>query len=438
VLGVAAFNRLARDLVESSLPLVWVRGEISNFTLAASGHCYFSLKDAGAQVRCVLFRHRARLLDWRPGNGLQVEVRATATIYEARGEFQLTVETMRRAGLGALYEAFERLKAKLEAEGLFDPAAKRSLPSHPTVIGVVTSSAGAALRDVVTVLRRRMPAIEVVVYPTLVQGAGAPAAIVAALQAASARAEVDVLLVCRGGGSIEDLWAFNDEAVARAIRACPMPVVSGVGHETDFTIADFVADLRAPTPSAAAEAASPDGPLLMRHLRGLGERASRATWRSLERQMQRIDYLGRRLVDPRERLEARRRQLELLASRLQAAFDRTVDARRWRLAQARRRLSQAAPDLAARMHRVEQVRLALETATGRSFDALTARLGRLEARLVALDPHAVLGRGYAIATTVDGNIVRDAAGLRPGDEVAITFSRGRAQARVEHVLGDDD
>jgi exodeoxyribonuclease VII large subunit len=438
VLGVSAFNRLARDLVESSLPLMWVRGEVSNFTCAASGHCYFSLKDAGAQVRCVFFRHRARLLDWRMENGLQVEVRATATIYEARGEFQLTVETARRAGLGALFEAFERLKAKLGQEGLFDAERKRPLPPFPETIGVVTSTAGAALRDVLTVLARRMPAIRVVVYPTLVQGASAPASIAAAIGAASARAEIDALIVCRGGGSIEDLWAFNDEAVARAIHACSVPVVSGVGHETDFTIADFVADLRAPTPSAAAEAVSADGPRILRHLQGLGERASRATWQALERHMQRLDYLARRLVDPRERIVARARHVELMAARLQAAFDRLVDSRRWALSATGRRLGDAAPDIAALERRVEQSRRALVTAAGRHLDAHAARLGRLEARLGALDPHAVLERGYAIATAVDGGIVRDAAALAEGDRLTITFARGRAGARVERVEPDGD
>ena len=257
ILRVSALNRSVRDLLEHRLPLAWVAGEVSNFVQARSGHLYFSLKDSAAQVRCVMFRSRGMLLDWQPRDGMQVEVRALVTLYEPRGDFQLNVEFMRPAGLGALYEAFLRLRDKLEREGLFDPSAKRPLPAHPRAIGVITSRAAAALRDVLTTLRRRNPSIPVVVYPTAVQGEGAPAEIVAALAAAGRRGECDVLILCRGGGSIEDLWAFNDERVARAVRASPIPVVAGVGHETDFTIADFAADVRAPTPTAAAELVSP-------------------------------------------------------------------------------------------------------------------------------------------------------------------------------------
>jgi exodeoxyribonuclease VII large subunit len=245
VIGVAELNRLAKELIERQLPLMWVAGEISNFMRAASGHCYFSLKDAQAQVRCVMFRHKAQLHDWKPENGMQIEVRATPSFYEARGEFQLNVEAMRRAGLGALYAAFEQLKARLSAEGLFAEERKQVLPRFPRAIGIVTSPHAAALRDVLTTLKRRMPAIPVIIYPTPVQGEGAAAKIAAALATADARAECDVLILCRGGGSIEDLWAFNEDVVARAIDACNLPVICGVGHETDFTIADFVADVRA-------------------------------------------------------------------------------------------------------------------------------------------------------------------------------------------------
>src|SRR5688572_17380583 len=257
ILSVADLNRLAREIVERHLPLSWVAGEISNFKRYDSGHCYFTLKDETAQVDCVMFRTKAMLLPWKPENGMQVEVRAYATLYEARGRFQLTVEVMRRSGLGALYEAFERLKAKLEREGLFDPARKRVLPRFPRMIGVVTSPQAAALRDVLTTLERRSPGVPVIVYPTPVQGEGAGSRIADAVTKAANRAECDVLIVCRGGGSIEDLWAYNDEALARAIAASAIPVVSGVGHETDFTIADFVADVRAPTPTAAAQLVSP-------------------------------------------------------------------------------------------------------------------------------------------------------------------------------------
>src|SRR5688572_2027226 len=258
VLSVAALNRLAREALERNLPLCWVAGEVSNFKRYDSGHCYFTLKDETAQVDCVMFRNKAMLLGWQPENGMQVEVRACPSLYEGRGKFQLNVEAMRRAGLGALFEAFERLKTKLGSEGLFDAQRKRPLPLFPRVIGIVTSPRAAALRDVLTILKGRMPALPVIVYPTPVQGEGAAARIATALRTAARRAECDVLIVCRGGGSIEDLWAYNDEALARVIAASPIPIVSGVGHETDFTIADFVADVRAPTPTAAAQLASAD------------------------------------------------------------------------------------------------------------------------------------------------------------------------------------
>ena len=255
---VSELNRRVRELVEGALPLMWVAGEISNFTRAASGHCYFVLKDERAQVRCVFFRHKAARLDFEPENGAQVEVCALPTVYEARGEFQLGVETMRRAGLGALYEAFERLRKKLAEEGLFDIERKRELPPFPRAVGIVTSTAAAALRDVLTTLRRRMPSIPVVIYPAPVQGEGAGNKLAAAVRTASARAEVDVLIVCRGGGSMEDLWEFNSEALVREVARCSVPVVCGVGHETDFTLVDFAADVRAPTPTAAAALAVPD------------------------------------------------------------------------------------------------------------------------------------------------------------------------------------
>src|SRR5215831_13386333 len=301
VLSVSALNRSVRDLLEHRFPLVWVGGEISNLVQARSGHLYFSLKDDLAQVRCVMFRSRGFALEWQPRDGIQVEVRAVLTLYEARGDFQLNVEFMRSAGLGALYEAFVRLRDKLEREGLFASALKRPLPAYPRTIGIVTSPAAAALRDVLTTLRRRNPSIPIIVYPTLVQGDGAPPEIVAALATAGRRAECDVLILCRGGGSIEDLWAFNDEGVARALRACPIPVVVGVGHETDFTIADFAADVRAPTPTAAAELVSPSRAELAERVAECVRCLTREAARQIEYAMQALDALGRRLLHPAAR-----------------------------------------------------------------------------------------------------------------------------------------
>ncbi|MDP2706636.1 MAG: exodeoxyribonuclease VII large subunit, partial [Burkholderiales bacterium] len=368
VISVAELNRLAKELIEQNLPLMWVAGEISNFTRAASGHCYFSLKDAQAQVRCVMFRHRMQLQDWKPENGMQVEVRACPSFYEQRGEFQLNVEAMRRSGLGALYEAFEKLKARLQAEGLFDAAAKQPLPRFPRAIGVVTSLQAAALRDVLTTLRRRMAAIPVIVYPTPVQGAGAGAQIAAAIGGADARAECDVLIVCRGGGSIEDLWAFNEEVVARAIHACRLPVVSGVGHETDFTIADFVADARAPTPTAAAQMASPDRDDLRQDLSHLYQRLTRVTERALERRMQRLDVLARRLTHPGERIANQFAQLGHLASRLRSAWQMTSGNSEWRLRELYLQLLARRPDFAALATRQQTLAQRLASAAAHRVD----------------------------------------------------------------------
>src|SRR5262245_59951081 len=281
ILSVTELLRSVRDTLERRFPLAWVRGELSNLSRAPSGHCYFTLKVGTAQVDCVMFRSRAATLDWEPREGMQVEVRALPTLYEPRGRFQLTVEGMRRAGLGPLYERFLRLKEKLGAEGLFDERLKRELPPFPRAIGVITSLAAAALRDVLTTLARRNPAIEVIVYPVPVQGDGAAERIATMLKRAARRAECDVLLLVRGGGSIEDLWPFNEEAVARAIRACPIPVVAGVGHETDFTIADFAADRRAPTPTAAAELASDSRARLLGRVAECGRCVSREVRRRL-------------------------------------------------------------------------------------------------------------------------------------------------------------
>jgi exodeoxyribonuclease VII large subunit len=433
IIGVAALNRLARDLLEHALPLMWVRGEISNFTCAPSGHCYFTLKEAGAQVRCAMFRSRARLLDWQPQNGMQVEVRALVTLFEPRGEFQLNVEALRRAGLGALYEAFERLKSRLAGEGLFDAERKRPLPEFPRAIGIVTSPRAAGLRDVLSILARRMPCVPVIVYPTPVQGAGAGAYIAEAIGAASRRAECDVLIVCRGGGSIEDLWAFNDEIVARAIHDCAIPVITGIGHETDFTIADFVADCRAPTPSAAAETATADARALLARLAQTRQRLRRALVRRFERMGQALDYLGRRLVDPRERLKADARHLQQLAARLVACATRVIASTRWSIGDLERRIAHARPDPAGQGGLLQQMALRLAAARSHDMQARGGRLTALAARLQALNPEAVLERGYAIAMDRSGRIVRDASSLSLGDVLAVRLARGEVEGEVKAV-----
>jgi len=432
-MSVSALNRLARDLLERALPLMWIRGEISNFTCAASGHCYFTLKDAGAQVRCAMFRSRARLMNWQLQNGMQVEVRAVVTLFEARGEFQLSVESVRRAGTGSLHEAFERLKAKLGAEGLFDPERKRALPAHPRAIGIVTSPKAAALRDVLSILRRRMPAIPIVVYPTPVQGDGAGQAIADAVGMASARAECDVLVLCRGGGSIEDLWAFNEEVVARALAACALPVVSGVGHETDFTIADFVADLRAPTPSAAAEAVSPDCAVLRARVAAAATRLARSAARNIEARGQSLDFLARRLVHPGDRLRAEMRHLRHCLARLNHCAGKLIASRRWALGELAHRMKTAGPDPSRQLERIRQVALRLQAVEARQAQQRVSRLTAAGARLESLNPHAVLARGYAIATTSSGAIVHDASVLMPEQMLELRFGRGTAHTQVRSV-----
>ena len=378
-----------------------------------------------------MFRSRGTLLDWQPRDGMQVEVRALVTLYEPRGDFQLNVEFMRPAGLGALYEAFLRLRDSLEREGLFDPAAKRPLPAYPRAIGVVTSRAAAALRDVLTTLRRRNPSIPVVVYPTAVQGEGAPAEIVAALAAAGRRAECDVLILCRGGGSIEDLRAFNDERVARAVRASPIPVVVGVGHETDFTIADFAADVRAPTPTAAAELVSPPRDELLARVGILVARLRRSVARDLETRMQVVDHLSRRLVHPGRRLEAQHALVAQLSSRLAQAVARVLDRQRWTVRDLIERSRRHLPPLDVLSLRAGQLGERVAAASQRQLAERAARIDALTRSLLHLDPRAVLERGYSIVRDEAGRIVRRSAEVASGDRVDITFAEGGASARVE-------
>lgn len=435
ILTVSELNSLARVTLERHLPLCWVGGEVSNYKRYDSGHCYFTLKDDAAQVDCVLFRQKAMLLGWQPADGMQVEVRACPTLYEGRGKFQLSVEAMRRAGLGALFEAFERLKAKLGAEGLFSAARKRPLSRFPRAIGIVTSARAAALRDVLTILRRRMPGVLVILYPAPVQGEGAAARIAAAVRLADRRAECDVLIVCRGGGSIEDLWAYNDETLARAIAACGVPVISAVGHETDFTIADFVADVRAPTPSAAAQLATADRLETCEQLRQLELRLGRIVKRALEERMQRVDYLSKRLVHPGEALRNRSQQLTHLANRLCGAWERYFETLRWRAKGLTRALAAARPDLDRRERaRAELARRLHESARAR-LERAAARLAAIDAHLTHLDPQRVLERGYSIAVASTGTIVRSAAEIAPGDRLSVKFARGSAETQVTTTSG---
>jgi exodeoxyribonuclease VII large subunit len=408
VWSVAALVNAVASLVEEGFPACTVSGEIAGFSRAASGHCYFNLKDAGgsATLRCAMFRRAASLLDFTPSDGQRVELRGRLGVYEPRGELQFIAEAMRAAGAGARYERFLRLRSRLAAEGLFDPAAKRSLPPYPRAIGVVTSLAGAALHDVATTLARRSPHVRVVVYPSVVQGVDAPAALCAAIRRAGERGEVDVLVLCRGGGSLEDLWAFNDERVVRAIRAAPMHVVSGVGHETDVTLADLAADLRAPTPTAAAELVAPATGAQLHALRNFEQALRRRMAAALDTQAQRIDRLALRLARPAEAVARRAHVLDLLAQRLASAPRRA-------LATGGSRADAAAGRL----------RHALDIARAR----IAARVDAAAVRLQAIDPERVLARGYALLADAEGRPITTVEKLAVGAAVAARLADGSAE-----------
>jgi len=414
ILTVAELNRLARAALEREFPLLWVAGEISNLTRATSGHVYFTLKDADAQVRCAMFRSRAQLVPWQLQNGQQVEARALVTLYEARGEFQLNVEALRRAGLGRLYEAFLRLKEKLAAEGLFADERKRALPRFPRRIGIITSPRAAALRDVTAALARRAPHLPVVLYPTLVQGNEAAGQIAEAIRIAGERDECDLLLLVRGGGSLEDLWSFNEEVVARAVATSAVPVIAGIGHETDTTIADLAADRRAATPTAAAELATTGWFDAASEVAQLADKLRATMRRQLEDRMQRLDVLARQLVHPAEKLARSRQRLDHLTSRLTAAGERLSAKRRQRLAAIRLRLAQARPKLEIRRTRLE----------------------RLAASLMALNPQAALARGYALVRGPDGRLVRSHRQLTAGMALELRFAEGAAEALVTKTIPD--
>lgn len=436
----AGLNREARALLEGAFPLIWVEGEISNLARPRSGHMYFSLKDANAQVRCALFRGRARALRFEPEDGLAVLLRARVSLYEARGEFQLIVEHMEPAGEGALRREFERLRLKLESEGLFAEAGKRALPRFPRRIGVVTSATGAAIRDVLTVLRRRFPAVPVRVYPVPVQGEAAAPAIVRALARAGERKDCDVLILTRGGGSLEDLWAFNEEVVVRAVRACAVPLICAVGHEVDVTLSDLAADVRAATPSAAAELAVPDQQSVGVQFQQHGRRLSGHLQRRLRELTQSTDWIAHRLqrVHPGRRLVEHREKLDGLARRQSLAATGLLGDRRRRLGNAAARLMASSP-----RRRLERERRTLATHRGRLVQAASARFHRLRGRylgvrraLAAVGPQATLDRGYAVLRHAsDGTVIRDPREAPAGTRLEALLARGRLLTRVESDSG---
>jgi exodeoxyribonuclease VII large subunit len=434
IYSVTRLNTEVRDLLESSFPALWVEGELSNLARPASGHLYFSLKDASSQVRCAMFRANNRLLTFEPENGQHVLARARVSLYPARGDYQLIIEHLEAFGEGALQRAFEALKRRLAAEGLFDVSRKRPLPALPRRIGVITSPSGAAVRDILTVTQRRFPAIPIRIYPVSVQGAGAAEQIAQALRLASERGDCDVLVLARGGGSLEDLWAFNEEAVARAIAACQVPVVTGVGHEVDVTIADFAADHRAATPSAAAEAVTPDQLAWRQHLAKMEARLATLLHARLRLEGQRVAWLGQRLQHPKRRLQELAQRLDGLSLRLAAAARGRLRRADTRLQQSRAKLQKQHP---------ESVLIMLRARTGylqqRLVTALRHALARRRAELMGLarslhtvSPLSTLDRGYAIITThPEGRLVRSVEQTQPGHRVQARLSDGALLCTVD-------
>jgi len=435
VYTVSRLNREVRVLLERGLGTLWLEAEISNFARPSSGHWYFSLKDAGAQVRCAMFRQRNMLCAFTAKDGQKVLVRARIGLYEPRGEYQLIVDHMEDAGLGALKRQFEELRAKLEREGLFATGRKRPVPSLPGRIGVITSPSGAAIRDILHVLARRFPAVDVLIYPVPVQGAQAAAYIVAALRLAGRRAECDVLILARGGGSLEDLWAFNDENLARAIVASPIPIITGIGHEVDFTIADFAADVRAPTPSAAAEMAVPDAAEWLEAFVRLDARLQRSLRRRIDGHAQRLRWLMGRasLVSPSAKLAQQSQRLDEVEQRLSRALRRRLVASRERLSwlTGRAALVSPAARVVQQLVRLESLRVRSDRACRQIVRRARERLLPLVRTLNAVSPLATLDRGYAIVSTEAGEILRDAAHAKPGTVIEARLARGRLRAKVE-------
>ncbi|GAB3754250.1 exodeoxyribonuclease VII large subunit [Lysobacter olei] len=435
VLTPSQLNTLARDLLEGAFPLVWVEGELGNLSRPSSGHLYFTLKDARAQVRCAMFRPKSSWLKFVPREGLKVLARGRLTLYEARGDYQLVLDHMEEAGEGALRRAYEELRARLQAEGLFDASRKRALPAYPRRIGVITSPSGAAVRDVLSVIGRRFPMAEVEVLPVPVQGEAAPPQILAMLQRAIASERYDVLLMTRGGGSLEDLWAFNDERLTRAVAASPVPVVAAIGHETDFSLVEFAADLRAPTPSAAAELLVPDREDLSRRVAALQMRLQRQSLQRLRQAMQRADRAALRLnaQRPQARLDALRR-------RQQDALRRMLLAWRQRLVREQARLRHAEVGLRAShpQRRIQRLRERLarlapspHATLARRLASESLRLRGLARSLEAVSPLATVARGYAILQTPDRRVVRSVLDVAPGDRLEATLADGTLKVRVE-------
>jgi len=434
-LTVSELNHQARHLLESSFMQVWVEGELSGFSRPSSGHWYFSLKDQKCQIRCAMFRGANQRIRTLPREGDQIRIRGKVTLYENRGDFQIIVEHLEPAGLGALQQAFEALKAKLQSEGLFDPARKKPIPATPRHIGVITSPTGAAIHDILTVLKRRCPAIPITLYPTAVQGQAATADIVQAIDRVQRHGLADVLIIGRGGGSLEDLWCFNEEAVARAIAACAIPTVSAVGHEVDVTIADFVADLRAPTPSAAAEKISPDQQDWLRRLAEQQGRLGQSARRLLQRLDNQLGHLSARLRDPRRELLEKAQRMDELELRLNKVIRGRLDQQKQKTDYLLQRMSAQSPrrTLKTASEQTQQLEERLTLAARHLLRQKDERLQHIAQTLHVVSPLATLGRGYAIVRDDQGRIVRKAGDLETGDQITARLGRGSVSAQVTEI-----
>jgi len=434
-LTVSELNHQARHLLESSFMQVWVEGELSGFSRPSSGHWYFSLKDQKCQIRCAMFRGANQRIRTLPREGDQIRIRGKVTLYENRGDFQIIVEHLEPAGLGALQQAFEALKARLQSEGLFDPARKKPIPATPRHIGVITSPTGAAIHDILTVLKRRCPAIPITLYPTAVQGQAATADIVQAIDRAQRHGLADVLIIGRGGGSLEDLWCFNEEAVARAIAACAIPTVSAVGHEVDVTIADFVADLRAPTPSAAAEKISPDQQDWLRRLAEQQGRLGQSARRLLQRLDNQLGHLSARLRDPRRELLEKAQRMDELELRLNKVIRGRLDQQKQKTDYLLQRMSAQSPrrTLKTASEQTQQLEERLTLAARHLLRQKDERLQHIAQTLHVVSPLATLGRGYAIVRDDQGRIVRKAGDLETGDQITARLGRGSVSAQVTEI-----
>ena len=438
IFTVSRLNQTVRSLLEREMGQVWITGEISNFSQPASGHWYFTLKDDTAQVRGAMFRNSNRRVTFRPQHGQQVLVRASVTLYDPRGDYQIIVESMQPAGEGLLQQKYEQLKAALSAEGLFDQQFKKSLPQPAHCIGVITSKTGAALHDILHVLKRRDPSLPVVIYPTAVQGDDAPGQIVRAIELANARQECDVLIVGRGGGSLEDLWSFNDERVARAIFASRIPVVSAVGHETDVTIADFVADLRAPTPSAAAEIVSRNQTELLRQIQSSQQRLEMAMDFFIANRTRRFTQLNHRLQQQHPQLRLARQQtvLEKLRQRMRVALDSQLKQASQRQRRVAQRLNQQNPQprIWRAQTRIQQLEYRLAESLRAQLGVTRERFGKAVTHLEAVSPLSTLARGYSVTTAADGNVLKQAKQVKTGDTLTTRLTDGWGESEVKRVM----